>query len=140
MWIEAWTMEMMMNDYLEMSFVLFAYSSTGIVLVGTLISFLVCVVRKRKFTCPFVWVDPLFAIALPSLWWYLVPIMNPKVSMSGYALILYVGAAWSLLIFARYVAARIFALAKSKAVLMFSALQVAAFLCGILLTFNMAGC
>ena len=69
-----------MDDYLEMSFVLFAYSSTGIVLIGTLISFLGCFVRKRKFTCPFVWVAPLFAVALPALWWYLVSIINPKVT------------------------------------------------------------
>ena len=128
-----------MDDYLETAFVLFAYSSVGIILVGTFIAFFVCLVRKGKFTCPFSWIDPIYAVAIPILWRYLVPVVNPKVCMSGYALILYVGAAWSLLIFARHVAVGIFALVKPKVVLMFSVLQVAAFLCGFLLTFIMEG-
>ncbi len=129
-----------MDDYREMAFVLFAYSSVGIILVGVFISFFVCIVRKRKLTCPFSWVDPIYAVAIPVLWRYLAPVVNLKVCMSGYALILYIGAAWSLLIFARYVAVRIFALAKPKAVLIFSALQVAAFLCGLFLTFIVEDC
>lgn len=129
-----------MDYYLEMAFVLFAYSSAGIILVGTFIAFFVCLVRKGKFTCPFSWIDPIYAVAIPILWRYLVPVVNPKVCMSGYALVLYVGAAWSLLIFARYVAVRIFSLAKPKAILIFSALQVAAFLCGLFLTFIVEDC
>ena len=129
-----------MDYYLEMAFVLFAYSSVGIILVGTFIAFFVCLVRKGKFTCPFSWIDPIYAVAIPILWRYLVPVVNPKVCMSGYALVLYVGAAWSLLIFARYVAVRIFSLAKPKAILIFSALQVAAFLCGLFLTFIVEDC
>lgn len=129
-----------MDYYLEMAFVLFAYSSVGIILVGTFIAFFVCLVRKGKFTCPFSWIDPIYAVAIPILWRYLVPVVNPKVCMGGYALVLYVGAAWSLLIFARYVAVRIFALAKPKAVWRFAMLQLIALLCGVGLTFYAIRC
>ena len=80
----------MMDDYLEMAIVLFAYLSVGIVLFGTLILFLSCLIRRRKPTNPFCWYDPLFAIVMPVLWRYLVLIVNPHVGMSGFGMIVYV--------------------------------------------------
>lgn len=124
-----------MDDYLEMAIVLFAYLSVGIVLFGTLILFLSCLIRRRKPTNPFCWYDPLFAIAMPVMWRYLVLIVNPHVGMSGFGMIVYVGAAWAMLIFARYAAISIFVLSKPKVILWFSLLQAAAFLWGIILTY-----
>lgn len=124
-----------MDDYLEMAIVLFAYLSVGIVLFGTLIWFLVCLIRKRRLGNPFCWIDPIFAMLIPVLWRYVVPAVNPHVSMSGFGIVLYVGAAWAMLIFARYAAISIFVLSKPKVILWFSLLQAAAFLWGIILTY-----
>lgn len=125
----------MMDDYLEMAIVLFAYLSVGIVLFGTLIWFLVCLIRKRRLGNPFCWIDPIFAMLIPVLWRYVVPAVNPHVSMSGFGIVLYVGAVWAVLIFTRYAAISFFALPKPKAVLWFSLLQVGTFLAGIVLTY-----
>ena len=113
-----------MDDCLEMIIVLFAYLPLLIIPVATLICFLVCLIRKSMFTCPFSWVDPLFAVGVPVLWRHLLPIFNPHVGMGGLGLVFYVGGMWSLLIFVRFAAVRLFPEVRSRTVLLFSMLQI----------------
>ena len=114
-----------MDDCLEMIIVLFAYLPVLVIPMATLIYFLVCLIRKSRFTCPFSWVDPLFAVGVPVLWRHLLLVFNPHVGMGGLGLVFYVGGMWSLLIFVRFAVVRLFPEMRSRAVLLFSMLQIA---------------